>query len=875
MTGAIPRRGNVVLSMLVMCLLTAPFGLIEAVEINSVDDCRELVRRHPDNIEAYRSYWVLARQHDQWEQAVDGLEALLIDDPGQPRALLYLGMIESDRGEQRAEDLLTQAADAFAAEGEPTGEVYSRLGLAHWLDLRLRVDDSRRQRELALEAADGSDDPVLAGRVQLARGWKAVRDHDFATARKLFLEVEEIAFPDGPFDVRISAVDGLGYTDWATGRYRSAMTQYRRQAALNAAGGDIHQEKGALYNAALMAGHLAKTPADLARVEAAATEALAATLRSGDREVEARIRLILAEPYDGSPKRRAEASKALAAARTAVLPELEMQAIRALAVHDLEAGRDAADAIGRIRGAVSQAQSTGSLHQEIVGRLVLADALWSQGAGQEWMPESLAALDLVDRLRTLQTADEERARIASTWSHAFYQPIGRLLETGDTEDREFALELMERLRSHDLVDLLEAAGAQAPESFDNPAFSVAAVQAALADDEVLVSYQLADRFDIRGRPQGGAWLIVITPRDFTAHPLPDLREIGAAVDVYLGLVRQGNPREPGAAHLLYTMLIAPVFRGSTKPIGSLVVVPDGVLAGLPFAALIPDPGGPPLIDGVSVALAPSVAKWLQQRTMTDIGTGEGCLGIADPELDDDTTNQPPLPHARAEVRHACRLVGGSSRVVTGAAATETAVRRMLSDPFDVVHFATHAEVDSADPARTTILLGGGDSIQDGHLSIAEVSDLQLNEPIVVLSACRSAVGVILQGEGVLGLTRAFFEGGARTVVGNLWSVDDRDASVLVDRFYRHLVSGSSVADALAEAQRELWADGEPTRAWAGLVVLGDGDHSLAPGRQHHRPWLIAILVAAATVLGFFFTAKIVRSVRSENNTISESSNQLR
>jgi len=862
MIGAIPRRGNVVLSIIFLCLLTATFGSIEAVEINSVDDCRELVRQHPENLEAYRSYWVLARQRNQWEQAIDGLEELLIDDPGQPRALLYLGTIASDRGEQRAEDLLTRAADAFAAEGEATGEVYSRLALAHWLDYRMRKDDSRRQRALALEAANGSDDPLLTGRVQLARGWQAAYDHDFATARDLFLAAEELVFPEGPFDVQIGVVNGLGFADWSTGRYRSAMTQYRREAALSAAGGDIHQQTSALYNAALMAGHLAQTPADLERVESAAADALDAALRSGNRHLEARIRLILAEPFDGSPARRYEASKALAAARSAVIPELEMQAIRALAVHDLEAGRDPADAIGRLRGAVSLAHSTGSLHEEIVGRLVLAGALWFQNADQDWMPESLAALDLVDRLRTLQTADEERARIASTWSHAFYQPIGRLLETGDTEDRELALELMERLRTHSLVDLLEAAGAHAPEPFANPTFSVEAVQAALADDEVLVSYQLADRFDIRGRPQGGAWLMVITPRDFTAHPLPDLRDIGAAVDVYLGLVRQGNPRETAAAHRLYTMLLAPAFGVSTESTSSLVVVPDGILAGLPFAALRPEPDGPPLVDGVSVSLAPSVSRWLEQRTLTEVDTGAGCLGIADPELDDEPTDQTPLPHARAEVRRACRLVGGGSRVVTGAAATEATVRRMLGDPFDVVHFATHAEVDSADPARTAILLGGEDLIQDGRLSIAEVSNLQLDEPIVVLSACRSAVGVILQGEGVLGLTRAFFEGGARTVVGNLWSVEDRDASVLIDHFYRHLVAGSSVADALAGAQRELWAAGEPTRAWAGLVVLGDGDHSLAPRRRAPSRWLKVILAAAVAVLGFIVAAKIVRSVRS-------------
>ncbi len=420
-------------ALIVVYLIAVPPGWCGGLSVESVADCRELVRQNPDDLEAYRSYWLLARQHNQWEVALEGLEGLLVDDPGQPRALLYLGMILSDRGEARTEEILIQAADGFAVEGEPTGEVYSRLGLAFWLDKRHRFDDSRIQRERALEVANDSADPVLAARVRLAQAWQAVGDHDYATARSLFLEVESVAFPDGPIDVRIGVVNGLGYADWATGRYRSAMTHYRRQAAVCAEGGDVFQETGALYNAALMAQRLAQTPADLERIEAAEIEALDAAVRAGNRETEARLRLLLAQPFDGSSQRRGEALKALAAARAISSSDLELQAIRGLALHDLAVnGSAASDALATIRETLERAQAFGDLYQEIASRMVLASALWSYGDRNEALAESLAALESIDELRILQTADEERARIASTWSHAFYRVIGRLLESGET-----------------------------------------------------------------------------------------------------------------------------------------------------------------------------------------------------------------------------------------------------------------------------------------------------------------------------------------------------------------------------------------------------------------------------------------------------------
>ena len=81
----------------------------------------------------------------------------------------------------------------------------------------------------------------------------------------------------------------------------------------------------------------------------------------------------------------------------------------------------------------------------------------------------------------------------------------------------------------------------------------------------------------------------------------------------------------------------------------------------------------------------------------------------------------------------------------------------------------------------------------------------------------------------MSLARAFFQAGAHTVVASLWRLRDDEAADFFDRFYRHLGKGVSVAAALRSAQSDLIAEGAPAAAWAGLVVLGDGDMVPLPG----------------------------------------------
>lgn len=106
----------------------------------------------------------------------------------------------------------------------------------------------------------------------------------------------------------------------------------------------------------------------------------------------------------------------------------------------------------------------------------------------------------------------------------------------------------------------------------------------------------------------------------------------------------------------------------------------------------------------------------------------------------------------------------------------------------------------------------------------------------------------------MGLANAFFQAGARTVVAGLWPVRDQETAALIDRFGAHLGRGISVASALALARRDRIGEGAPPSAWAGMVVLGDGD--VAPAGRRRNPgrrWVwkstlaIVLLVAVSLV----------------------------
>ncbi len=144
-----------------------------------------------------------------------------------------------------------------------------------------------------------------------------------------------------------------------------------------------------------------------------------------------------------------------------------------------------------------------------------------------------------------------------------------------------------------------------------------------------------------------------------------------------------------------------------------------------------------------------------------------------------------------------------------------------------VHFATHGIINSQFPELSAIVLSmiDEDGIpQDGLLQLHDIYSMRLNADVVVLSACESALGKDINGEGIIGLTRGFMYAGASSVVASLWKVEDRATAELMKRFYRSMLKqGLSPADALRRAQIEMlnqtqWND---PYYWAAFTLQGD------------------------------------------------------
>ena len=120
----------------------------------------------------------------------------------------------------------------------------------------------------------------------------------------------------------------------------------------------------------------------------------------------------------------------------------------------------------------------------------------------------------------------------------------------------------------------------------------------------------------------------------------------------------------------------------------------------------------------------------------------------------------------------------------------------------LLHFAAHAVVDGARPLDAYLQLADAPNADDdGRLAAWEVlSQLRLNADLVTLSACRTARGRTLGGDGVLGLSQAFQVAGARAVLATLWDVPDSATGELMESFYGALAGGHDAASALRAAQ---------------------------------------------------------------------------
>ena len=340
----------------------------------------------------------------------------------------------------------------------------------------------------------------------------------------------------------------------------------------------------------------------------------------------------------------------------------------------------------------------------------------------------------------------------------------------------------------------------------------------------------------------------------------------------LGRLARAEADYANASDSLSRKIIAPASALLGKK--RLVIVADGALQYIPFTALpVPvdgdaqknQPATKPLIADHEIVSLPSasVLAVMRRETVGRARAAKSIAVLADPVFDkeDDrvqkTSSPPPaagqgdsaktiskralrdvgllgdgvavprLPFTRQEAEAITALAPADALKALGFKASLATAQSPELSHYRVVHFATHAILNASHPHLSGLLLSLVDQQgqpEDGFLSLNEVYNLNLPADLVMLSACQTAMGKEMRGEGLIGLTRGFMYAGARRVVASLWKVDDAATAELVKRFYRAMLKeGKTPAAALRVAQMEmsqqkLW---NSPYYWAGFVLQGE------------------------------------------------------
>jgi CHAT domain-containing protein len=358
-------------------------------------------------------------------------------------------------------------------------------------------------------------------------------------------------------------------------------------------------------------------------------------------------------------------------------------------------------------------------------------------------------------------------------------------------------------------------------------WSAAEIRRELLDrDTLLLEYRLGEE---------RSFLWAVTPDSLASFELPGRAAIEEVAGRACDLLARSRSRKaelsagPQLARLSRLLLgpVAPLLPGKR-----LLVVGDGILQSLPFAAL-PEPGsgpggGAPLVARHEIVTLPSVSVLglLRREVAGRTPAPQTLWVLADPAFG---RRFAPLPHTRQEAAAILGLVPATERfALQGREASRAAVLDGALGDYRLLHFATHGAFGAAEPGGGRLVLAQtgprGRPEANGFLYLADIYELDLRADLVVLSACRSALGRELRGEGMMGMTRGFFYAGAERVLVSLWTVSDRATAELMRRFYRGiLIEGHSPAAALRAAQdgirrQKRW---RAPYYWAGFTLQGE------------------------------------------------------
>lgn len=377
------------------------------------------------------------------------------------------------------------------------------------------------------------------------------------------------------------------------------------------------------------------------------------------------------------------------------------------------------------------------------------------------------------------------------------------------------------------------------------------VQSNLSPDQLLIEYYVAD---------SAIYSIAISDDDFKFHRTP-IDDVAPLVNQFYEEISSHPTQSQNALDFkklgydIYKKLLSH-FIEEQPDINEIIIIPDNLLAKIPFEGLYNKHNEQynPLLLEYTISYLYSIQQISEFSNSYNYKNKILCLA---PKFDDANGQQRScldnklgnLPYAQEELKFLSKNFKGL--YLSGNKAKAEALKENIST-HNIIHLATHGCLNPTNPMLSEIYLA------DKTLTNYDIENFNVRPDLVVLSACNTGSGVIENAEGVISLSRGFFEAGVKSLQSSLWSIDDHSSALIMKEMYRNLKQGQSKSGSLQNAKIHHLKHADKLRLhpyfWAGIIQVGDPSPLF---KSRKMPTINKYVTGLFVLIGLVFIGRIL------------------
>jgi len=346
---------------------------------------------------------------------------------------------------------------------------------------------------------------------------------------------------------------------------------------------------------------------------------------------------------------------------------------------------------------------------------------------------------------------------------------------------------------------------------------------------------------------------VITQSSFIYLPIDSFKSIEKDIAGWLNLLKniEGGRRFNGdkIGSRLYNHLIKPI-KSAIPEKDEWVIIPDGILYYLPFESLPADENLNPLVETIATSYQFS-SRFITQHSLPLQENNESGNLIAFAPFTRKGTdfNRPGFALMNSLPSSADEIAGLKGIKYFDSQATKNRFLKEINK-YAIIHLATHAVADNNGSAPFIAFYPQKNSLTEDCLFLEELYGLKMDSTkLVIISACETGNGELVNNEGVMSLSRAFVYAGCESTINSLWKADDRATSTILKQFHIYLQEGYSKSKALQKAKLDYIKSNALYKSpayWAHLVLMGNMEPVYA--KKQPYAWAAFILFSLCTFL---------------------------